>query len=200
MPSKTDYKVRFADDEPKGHSSPHFKYPAHTVSASASPVGTRVFAPSVSPVSLPPDVGHIRSSPPFSVNDDPRRVLQMLPPGSRMATATEPGLFVLTVTCKYLPNISIRVTPSSPKPGASITIGDLVVGINDFLQQRVDDRYYNSLPPESRFCADRSKLIREQQGDPVRYLKLVDFLGLKVKFMGLKPTAQHGVWALELAQ
>ena len=147
----------------------------------------------------------------YNVSLPPTTVTPHLPslsPTVLAESATNPPLPTLTIVHPYLP-WPITITPSSGKPGAFITVSDVLRGIYHSLRLNVTPAEFKNLPStEAQHRVNEAyrrrykritdaRVYAEEKG---KGLKRVDFLVDKHRFMGLVST-QRGptVWELSVS-
>ncbi|KAJ7638517.1 hypothetical protein FB45DRAFT_903109 [Roridomyces roridus] len=160
---------------------------------------------------LPPLNGHIhnllssRSGPAlgFDVSSDPAHTLSsLLSPPVLAEPATTPCLPCVTIVSDLFP-WRISIYPSSSKPGAYVTVADVLCGIYRELRQQVpaDDHDLVSAPQHILDAASRSFYARckRDASQRPRGLRRIDFLQGRRAFSGLSPTSESpDIWRLDV--
>ncbi|KAJ7283478.1 hypothetical protein C8J57DRAFT_1292669 [Mycena rebaudengoi] len=136
----------------------------------------------------------------FDVSCDPTYALSSLPPPVRVQAATSPCLPCVSITCDLFPG-SIDIHPSSSKPGAFVTVADVIQGIIRGLREAVSREeiamaaHVHDMPRVHKAFTRRCRRLGQQD-----HLRRIDFLMGAHRFVGLLSTSQNpDVWKLALS-
>lgn len=105
--------------------------------------------------------------------------------------ATYPHLTTLHIVCDLIPNWPMKLTYHGSGAPQPITLGDALFVIHSNLHERITSRDWAQLPKEwqaevSKAYSRRCRKSGVEQTQRAEGVKRVDFLGGKVRFMGLE--------------